>query len=137
MDLDAPNPSADPALAQLAERYVRTLPHGAAGSLLQDVQKAIYLLLPLGEASIGRVAGALGLNERTLQRRLAQEGGEFTRLVNEIRRDLAIRYVTNQRLPLGRVAGLIGYSRQSSFNRWFASEFGVSPTRWRAAPATP
>ena len=130
-DLDAPNPSADPMLAKFAERYVRTLPQAEQGSLAHDVQKAIYVLLPVGEASIGRVAASLGLNERTLQRRLNDEGGEFTRLLNDIRRELAVRYVANGKLPLGRVAGLVGYSRQSSFSRWFSEEFGSSPTEWR------
>jgi len=130
-DLDAPNPSADPVLATFAERYVRTQPLAEQGSLAHDVQKAIYVLLPLGESSIGRVAASLGLNERTLQRRLDGEGAEFTQLLNDIRRELATRYVTNSKLPLARVAGLVGYSRQSSFSRWFAEEFGSSPTAWR------
>jgi AraC-like DNA-binding protein len=131
-DLDAPNPSADPMLAKFAERYVRTLPQAEQGSLALDVQKAIYVLLPIGEASIGRVAASLGLNERTLQRRLDEEGGEFTRLLNDIRRELAVRYVANTKLPLSRVADLVGYSRQSSFSRWFSEEFGSSPTVWRS-----
>ena len=29
----------------------------------------------------------------------------------------------------------VGYSRQSSFNRWFADEFGASPTGWRRKAA--
>jgi AraC-like DNA-binding protein len=134
-DLDAPNPSADPTMARFAERYVRSLPHADARSLTQDVQKAIYLLLPVGEATIGRVADSLGLNERTLQRRLADEDADFTGLLNDIRRGLTVRYVANRALPLARVAGLVGYSRQSSFNRWFAEEFGASPTRWRQRDA--
>jgi AraC-like DNA-binding protein len=130
-DLDAPNPSADPALAQLAERYVRTLPNVDQRPLSQDVQKAIHLLLPIGAASIGRVAASLGLNERTLQRRLLAEGLDFSSLLNDVRHELAMRYVANDKLPLGRIAGLVGYSRQSSFNRWFAEEFHMSPTGWR------
>jgi AraC-like DNA-binding protein len=134
-DLDAPNPSADPAMAQYAERYVRTLPNADRRSLSQDVEKAIRLLLPIGEASIGRVAASLGLNERTLQRRLVAEGAEFSRLLEGVRRDLAARYVANAALPLSRVAGLVGYGRQSSFSRWFAEAFGASATDWRAAGA--
>ena len=130
-DLDAPNPTADPALAQFAARYVQSLPGAEHRSLSDETQKAIYLLLPTGQASIGRVAASLGLNERTLQRRLLAEGGDFTRLLNEIRRELAVRYITGCDFPLARVAGLVGYSRQSSFNRWFVAEFGASPTRWR------
>lgn len=135
-DLDAPNPAANPQLAQYAERYVRTLPNSGRPSLRDDVQKAIYLLLPVGQASIDNVAASLGLNTRTLQRRLDAEGGDFTGLLNEIRRSLASRYVANDKLPLVQVAGLIGYSRQSSFNRWFADAFGLSPTAWRKEAAS-
>jgi AraC-like DNA-binding protein len=132
-DLDAPNPSADPAMAQHAERYVRTLPNTDRGSLSQDVEKAIRLLLPIGQCSIGAVATSLGFNERTLQRRLTAEGVEFSLLLESVRRDLAARYVANPGLPLSRVAGLVGYGRQSSFSRWFAEAFGASPTAWRNA----
>lgn len=135
VDLDAPNPSADPILAQYAERYVQTLPNVDRASVGQDVRKAILLLLPAGEASIGRVATTLGFNERTLQRRLIAEGCDFTGLLNETRRELCLRYVVNANLPLSRVAGLVGYTRQSSFNRWFADEFGASPTAWRKQAA--
>jgi len=30
------------------------------------------------------------------------------------------------------VASLLGYSSPSSFTRWFAGSFGVSPQLWRA-----
>ncbi|HEY2359417.1 MAG TPA: AraC family transcriptional regulator [Phenylobacterium sp.] len=136
-DMNAPNPTADPILARYAERYVRTLPNADRQSLAAETQKAIYLLMPVGEASIGRVAASLGLNERTLQRRLAAEDADFTDLLGKIRRDLTVRYVANEALPLARIAGLVGYTRQSSFNRWFAEEFGMSPTRWRAGRSPP
>jgi AraC-like DNA-binding protein len=130
-DLDAPNPMADPRLAQYAERFVRTLPNAEAGSLTTDALKTVHLLLPTGQASIDNVAATLGLNTRTLQRRLEAEGGGFSALMDEARRGLAARYVANEGLPLAQVAGLLGYARQSSFNRWFAEAFGASPTAWR------
>ncbi|HEX3365308.1 AraC family transcriptional regulator [Phenylobacterium sp.] len=130
-DLDAPNPTADPILARHAERYLRTLPGADGRTLSQEIQKAIYLLLPVGEVSIGRVAASLGFNERTLQRRLVAEGADYTAVLNDVRRELTLRYVANEDLPLARIAGLVGYARQSSFNRWFAEEFGAAPGRWR------
>jgi AraC-like DNA-binding protein len=132
-DLDAPNPSADPALAHYAERFVRMLPNVDRRSLTHDVQKAIYLLLPAGRASIGGVSASLGMNERTLQRRLDAEGADFSRLLNGIRRDLTVRYLQNQSLSITHLAGLVGYSSQSTFSRWFAAEFGTPPTTWRRA----
>lgn len=131
-DLDAANQAAEPGLAQFAERFVRSLPNAEGDLLSRDVQKAIYLMLPTGQANIERVAGRVGLNGRTLQRRLAEEGEEFSQLLNEVRRELADRYVANGALPLGRIAGLVGFSRQSSFSRWFSGEFGRPPARWRA-----
>lgn len=130
-DLNAPNPSADPRLAQHAERYVRTLPNAQAAALSGEVQKALHLLLPIGQASIGSVAASLGLTTRTLQRRLVTEGSDFAGLLDQTRRVLAARYLANEHLPLAQVAGLVGYSRQSSFNRWFLETFGASPTTWR------
>jgi AraC-like DNA-binding protein len=132
-DLDAPNPSSDPGLAQFAEQYVRSLPNSEQRSIAQETRRAIYMFLAGGDASIGKVALSLGLSERTLQRRLAAAGLEFGALLNEVRRELAIRYVANESFPLARVAGLVGYSQQSSFSRWFASEFGRSATDWRGA----
>jgi len=143
VDLDTPNPAADPSLAQYAERYVQSLPNADRRSLSGDVLKAIYLLLPGEGASITAVSEILGMNPRTLQRRLADEGDEFGRLLNEARRDLAMRYVENRSFSLARVAGLLGYSRQSSFSRWFGETFGMSPSAWRhktgalAAPVHP
>lgn len=131
-DLDNLNPTADPILARHAERYLRTLPHTGERTVVQDVQKAIYLLLPTGQANIRGVAESLGLNERTLQRRLTEAGGEFTAALNQVRVDLAPRYVEMDGLAFSRVAGMLGYSRQSSFNRWFGATFGISPGAWRA-----
>jgi AraC-like DNA-binding protein len=132
-DMDAPNPSADPRLAKPAERYVRMLPNADRRSVAADVQKSIYLLLPMGSASIGDVASDLGVTPRTLQRRLAAEDAEFSALLKQIRRELTERYVANEILPLSRVAGLVGFTRQSSFSRWFQEEYSMSVTEWRRA----
>ena len=96
-----------------------------------DVRKAIYLLLPMGRASIEQVALSQGINLRTLQRRLEEEGVTFSELINEVRRDLVRRYMDNPRYSLGRIAGLLGYSVPSSFTRWFTSQFGMAPAVWR------
>ena len=69
-DLDKPNPLADPALAKHAQNYVETLVPEGAHSVELDVRKAIYLLLPMGRATIEQIAQTLGMNVRTLQRRL-------------------------------------------------------------------
>jgi AraC-like DNA-binding protein len=132
-DLDAPNPAADPAMARYAQRFVESLPLVNEPSVLLDVRKAIYLMLPTGRASAEYVAQALGLSVRTLQRQLDEAGTSFTAMLGEVRRELALRYVANPRYSLVRVSELLGYSTPSSFTRWFIGQFGQAPQVWRKA----
>ncbi len=136
-DLDRPNPTADPALAEYARTFVESLPRAQVGSLAREVSKAVYLLLPVGRASIVQVAQGLGLHPRTLQRRLAAEGEEFSQLVDRVRRDLAVRYVANPAYSLAQIARMLGYGQHSSFTRWFAAEFGAPPAAWRQQNGPP
>lgn len=130
-DLDAANPAADPAMARYAQRFVESLPPVNEPSVVLDVRKAIYLMLPGGRASADYVAQALGLSVRTLQRQLDEAGTSFTTMLGEVRRELAERYVANPRYSLVRVSELLGYSAPSSFTRWFIAQFGMPPQQWR------
>ena len=130
-DLDVANPLADPAMADYAARFLADLPTAPGGSAAADVRRCIYLLLPLGRATIVQIAASLGLNVRTLQRRLDDGGLRFGELVAEVRRELAPRYVGNPRYPMARVAEQLGYAQASSFTRWFTAEFGMPPVQWR------
>lgn len=141
VDLDRPAPSADPVIARYAQRFVETMPGAEAGSVLLDVRKAIYLFLPMGRATVEQVAEGLGVNVRTLQRRLDEEGASFSDVLNGVRRDLAVRYLESRRHSLARAAELLGYAAPGSFTRWFTGQFGLSPSEWRkrraASGATP
>ena len=132
-DLDRPNPAADPAMAGHALRYVESLPGAQQPSIAQEVRRSIHILLPRGRASVEQVAQALGTHPRMLQRQLEASGDSFSSLLNETRRELAVRHLANPAYSLTQVAELLGYGFPSSFTRWFVSEFGQSPASWRAA----
>jgi AraC-like DNA-binding protein len=132
VDFDHENPLADPAMARNAARLVDTLPRPGTTSIVQEVRKAIYVGLPMGRATIEEVAQSLGMNVRTLQRRLDESGCTFSDVINEVRRELVLRYMDNPQYQLSRIAELLGYSVLSSFTRWFKSQFGIAPERWRA-----
>jgi AraC-like DNA-binding protein len=100
--------------------------------LMFEVRKAIYLLLPMGRATIEQIAMAMGMNVRTLQRRLEENEATFSDLINGVRRDLVIRYLENPGYSLGRIADMLGYSMPSSFTRWFISQFDMPPATWRS-----
>jgi AraC-like DNA-binding protein len=135
-DLDRPNPSADPAMARYAQQFLETLAVAQAaqtGSAVQETRQAIYIQLPLGSASIEKIAAGIGVSARTLQRRLDADGVSFADLLDEARRELVLRYLANPANSLTQVAELLGYAQLSSFTRWFTARFGAAPTRWRAA----
>jgi AraC-like DNA-binding protein len=135
VDLDVPNPSADPVLAAYARSMVAALPHDRQRSIEQEVRKAIYLMLPTGRATCKSVAQGLGKSMRTLQRELDGRKLTFKLLINEVRQELARRYVANHRYSLGEIAVMLGYSSHSAFTRWFGAQFGCSPESWRSRSA--
>ncbi len=130
-DLDAANPSADPAMARIARQFVETQHSVQQRSVVLEVRRAIYLLLPMGRATSAQVAQGLGTSVRSLQRQLDASGHSFTQLLSEVRRELAPRYLANPQYSLGRISELLGYSTQGSFTRWFEAQFGSVPSIWR------
>ncbi|KDP84354.1 AraC family transcriptional regulator [Cupriavidus sp. SK-3] len=130
-DLDRRNPLGDVNLSRYARELLDQNLLGRQVSMASNVRRAVHLLLPQGRSGIDKVGEKLGLSARTLQRRLEQEGEEFSSLVNEVRRGQAIRYLGDQRYPVSQVALLVGFSEVSTFSRWFSAQFGKSPTRWR------
>lgn len=131
-DLDAVNPQANLAMANHAQRYLDILQNADESSIIFDIRKSIYLLLPMGRATIEQVAYMHGINVRTLQRRLEASQTTFSDLINEVRRNLVFRYLKNLNYSLSQVSDILGYSMPSSFTRWFISQFGMAPTTWRS-----
>ena len=136
-DLDAPNPTGNPAMARHAERVVETLPRVNEASIGRDVRHAVYLMLPMGRATSEAVAQGLGMSLRTMQRQLDATGETFSDIVNGVRRDLAQRYVANPDYSLLRVSELLGYGSAAAFTRWFSAQFGEAPNAWRRRHAGP
>lgn len=130
-DLNEPNPLADPALARYAQAVVDTQASARDANLGQQVRRAIYLLLPSGRATCAGVAQGLGRSVRTLQRALDAEGLSFTALLDEVRHDLAQRYLANPHYRVDQIAAMLGYGSHSAFTRWFSAQFGCAPQVWR------
>ena len=131
-DLESPIPVADPVMARYAQSFIEAIPGADTSSTTLEVRRSIYLLLPMGRASVEQIAKTLGMNVRTLQRRLDDDGETFSGLINAVRRELAQRYIANPKYPLGRIADLLGYSNHSAFTRWFIAQFKQTPQEVRA-----
>mgnify|MGYP001764063133 CR=1 FL=1 len=131
-DLDAPNPGADPVLARYSQRLLQ--PALARSARLSDrVRQLIVLLLPRGLCRVEVVAQHLGVDRRTVHRKLQDEGTSFSALLEAERRALASRYVAGTDRPLTEIAALLGFAAPSAFSRWHAASFGRSAQRSRSA----
>jgi AraC-like DNA-binding protein len=130
-DLETANAQADPAMASYAQSFLEAIPKPGQSSFVLDVRRSVYLLLPMGRANVEQVASGLGMNVRTLQRRLDESQASFSDILNAVRCELAQRYVKHTPHAFGRVAELLGYSNTSSFNRWFTAQFGCTPSQMR------
>lgn len=129
---------AEPEMARYAATYLaRLAPEFSAATIEQRVRRSLDVMLPLGRATLEQVAENLGMTARTLQRLLEKERRSFGAVLGAVRRERAIDYLTHSSHPLGEVARLVGYSTPSSFNRWFYSEFGLTPSAWRAGDRPP
>jgi AraC-like DNA-binding protein len=98
---------------------------------LASLRQSIVRLLPQGDMSIDKVAGELNVSRRTLQRRLSDRDTQFLQVLKEIRADLSVRYLGDERLGIAEIAFLLGYSDQGSFSSAFKIWHGQSPRDYR------
>ncbi|MDO6825007.1 AraC family transcriptional regulator [Marinobacter sp. 1_MG-2023] len=115
----------------LAEQYLSSQRPPNALSFSEDVTQLITTLLPTGQCRSDVVAGHFHMDKRTLQRHLAKEDTSFGKLLNAEKLKLAHMYLKEPNMKLSQIAGLLGYSEQSAFNRACRDWFGVSPLRYR------
>ncbi|MEM6989113.1 MAG: helix-turn-helix domain-containing protein, partial [Myxococcota bacterium] len=64
-------------------------------------------------------------------RHLREAGTSFRRVRDELRRDLAHRYLTDSEISIAEIALLLGYSEASAFNRAFKSWHAEGPAQFR------
>jgi AraC-like DNA-binding protein len=104
-------------------------------SLSTRVRAALVDAMPNGNPSEEDIAEAVRTSPRTLQRRLAEQGASFSRLLDDVRRELAEKYIVDQAMTLGEVSYLLGFSEVSAFSRAFSGWTGEAPTRYRKRAA--
>jgi AraC-like DNA-binding protein len=131
---DRPLQHADPGLFGYLERHAQQLESQLADTrtLAARVSHAVLETLDAGEPDQSAIAHRLALSERTLQRRLREEGTSFAALVDGLRHELARSYLDDPTLAVFEVAFLVGYSEPSAFNRAFRRWTRQTPGRYRA-----
>jgi len=71
------------------------------------------------------------MSERSLQRRLAEESVRFEALTDDVRREMAARYLADRKVAIAEIAYLLGYSEPSAFHRAFKRWTGSTPAEAR------
>jgi AraC-like DNA-binding protein len=130
-DLDIPVSDSNQDLHDLAASYLdRQLPHGQT-TFTTQVRQTIEALLGTGTCGHRQVATAMYTHPRTLQRRLREEETSFEDTKDQVRRDLAQRYLSHPDLPLAQVSALLDYSEQSALGRSCRRWFDATPRGYR------
>lgn len=130
--LDMPLATADPfLLPRFADAMQDLLSHLPSNHLSEQVKRRIQLLLGTGDISVERVAVPLNISARHLRRKLSQEGTSYEQLVDEVRKEAAIRLITEGQLSLTSIAYELGFLDPSSFTRAFRRWTDMSPTGFR------
>lgn len=101
-------------------------------STAEQVEAALFELLPSGRAKIKDVARELGVGARTLQRRLSTEGTSWLEVLNTTRARLARHYLRTTKMSPAEVSFLLGFEDPNSLFRAFQRWTGTTPELWRA-----
>jgi AraC-like DNA-binding protein len=105
----------------------------AQSSISEQVKWILKRLLAGSRPEISAVARELGLSDRTLQRRIIDDGANFRQLLLEVRQELAREYLDRPEIDVTEVAYLLGYEDANSFYRAFRTWEGTTPAQLRAA----
>ncbi|HEY1933525.1 MAG TPA: AraC family transcriptional regulator [Acetobacteraceae bacterium] len=131
-DAELPLPTAHAELANVHERIAgEYLAQLDRSELSARVRSVMMKGLSDGSPRRAAVARALGMSERTLQRRLEEEGSSFRQLLDDTHKDLARQYIERVDLSFADVAYILGFNDQSSFFRATKRWFGTTPSKYR------
>lgn len=132
--LDKPLVRSDQELAtyvQNAPADVMTIP-GSDSTLEAQIERIIAQRHPdrLIFASIHKLAVELGISSQTLHRRLKESATSYQKIKDNLRREVAIQKLVNERLSVEQVADIVGFTESRSFTRAFKHWTGLTPREY-------
>ena len=129
--LDASLQAGNRSLRQIAVEYLSLQFGEAEQTLATRVRQTLRRTLVTRRVSKAAIADLLGMHPRTLQRHLVAENTSFEMIREELRKEIALHYLSETRIPLTQLAGILGLSEQSALGRSCRRWFGVSPAQLR------
>jgi AraC-like DNA-binding protein len=133
--LDAPTLHPQPWLGDALEAYAGELSSGLRSGFRRRVREVAASELRTARLSMSSAAAAVGVSPSTLRRRLHEERTTFREIVDEVRCELAERYLLDPRWSIGQISAQLGFSYVAAFNKAFRRWKGKSPSEHRATLA--
>ncbi len=130
--LTQPLAEADSNTARICEESCRSLLNQM--DIENDIVSRICHLLLSSPGDFPRldlVAEKLSLGARTLRRRLSELGTSYQKILDDVRRELAVEYLQTTNLTVQEIAELLGYSEVTNFRRAFMRWVELSPYQYR------
>jgi len=106
-------------------------------SFSRKIRRLISRQMATDRIDADTLARQCHMSRQTLYRRLKKEGLSFHDLVEQVRKDKALRYVAEDQYALGEIAFLLGFSELSAFSRAFKRWTGQAPAQYRASHQEP
>jgi len=123
----------DPILRQFlesqADAVLAKMP--ARTGIAVDVRRALASRMASADTRMSSIARQLGMSERTLHRRLSEDGVSYQDLLDEVKKAAAGRYLDESALTISEIAYLLGYSEPATFHRAFRRWYATTPEHYR------
>ncbi|WP_437631189.1 AraC family transcriptional regulator [Sorangium sp. So ce854] len=137
--LATPQAHAEPVLCEVLDQHLASVAAAlpAETSFVERARSAIAAELAHGEPALPAIAARLRMSPRSVQRRLKEAGTSLSSLLDRLRADLAVRYLSESRDSIPEIAFLLGFSEVSTFHRAFKRWTGVTPATYRRGAGRP
>ena len=119
------------------KEFLRTAPESIlvkyknGSSLSARIRRRLRQQLPGDVPEFDRIAAELNMTPATMRRRLHEEGATYQGIKDQLRRDLAISYLSHSDSSVMDIALELGFSERSAFHRAFRKWTGASPGEFR------
>jgi AraC-like DNA-binding protein len=130
--LEQPMALANPGTVHMCEQQCEAILASldVQDGLLTRVRR-LLLARPGDFPDLQSAANALHTSGRSLRRHLSALGTSYQQVLDEVRKRLALQYLSSTHLPLYEIAFLLGFSDPSNFRRAFKKWTGKAPGEYR------
>lgn len=124
-------------LGDLLEAKMREMtPPDDHDAFVVRARRTIATLLDRRDVRLASVASKLGMSKRTLQRELERAKTSHKNLVDDVRKDRALRLLESGKIPIRTISEQLAFSEPRAFFRAFRRWTGTSPAALRKRMGT-